>query len=71
MIHSDVVISHVATSDRARVGDAGSNRSLDLAVTNLAEDAARHEIVLSREGEGCHSGHGENRGVHVAVTEEN
>ncbi len=67
MIHSAVVMSDGATRDDARGGDAGSDRSLDLAVTDLAEDAALHDVALSRKGEGSHSGHREDGGEHVAV----
>jgi len=67
VIHSAVVMSDGATRDDARGGDAGSDRSLDLAVTDLAEDAALHDVALSRKGEGSHSGHREDGGEHVAV----
>ncbi len=67
MIHSGIVMSDGTTRDGARGGDAGGDRSLDLAVTNLAEDAAFHDVALSRKGEGSYSGYGEDGEEHGGV----
>lgn len=57
----------VVESSGARSGEAGSDRSLDLPVTDFAKDAALHDVSVSRKDERSHSGHGENGEKHVVV----